>query len=41
VNGYYIEPVFTPVPGLVLLVGGGIWMALGIFVMTRMVKIDV
>jgi tight adherence protein B len=41
VNPDYIEPLFTTVPGLVLLVGGGLWMALGIFVMSRMVKIDV
>lgn len=41
VNPDYIEPLFTTVPGLVMLIGGGLWMALGIFVMTRMVKIDV
>lgn len=41
VNPEYIEPLFTTVPGMILLVGGGMWMALGIFVMTRMVKIDV
>ena len=41
VNAEYIEPLFTTVPGLILLVGGGLWMALGIFVMTRIVKIDV
>jgi tight adherence protein B len=41
VNGEYIKPLFTTVPGLILLIGGGLWMGLGIFVMTRMVKIDV
>ena len=41
VNGEYIKPLFTTTPGLILLVGGGLWMALGIFIMTRMVKIDV
>ena len=41
VNPEYIEPLFATLPGLILLVGGGLWMALGIFIMTRMVKIDV
>lgn len=41
VNAEYIKPLFTTTPGLIMLVGGGLWMALGIFIMTRMVKIDV
>jgi tight adherence protein B len=41
VNAEYIKPLFTTVPGIIMLVGGGLWMGLGIFVMTRMVKIDV
>lgn len=41
VNPGYIEPLFTTLPGLVMLIGGGIWMGLGIFIMTRMVKVDV
>lgn len=41
VNGDYIKPLFTTTPGLILLIGGGLWMALGIFIMTRMIKIDV
>ena len=41
VNADYIKPLFTTPIGLVLLIGGGLWMGLGIFIMTRMVKIDV
>jgi tight adherence protein B len=41
VNPEYIEPLFTTTPGLILLVAGGMLMALGVFVMSRMVKIDV
>ena len=41
VNGDYIKPLFTTPIGLALLIGGGLWMGLGIFIMTRMVKIDV
>jgi tight adherence protein B len=41
VNAEYIKPLFTTTTGLIMLVGGGLWMALGIFIMTRMVKIDV
>jgi tight adherence protein B len=41
VNPDYIEPLFTTLFGKVLLVTGGLWMGLGIFVMSRMVKIDV
>ena len=41
VNPDYIEPLFTTTPGLILLGVGGIMMAIGIFIMTRIVKIDV
>jgi len=41
VNPGYIAPLFTTTVGLTLLVGGGVMMALGIFIMFRMVKIDV
>ncbi len=41
VNGDYIKPLFTTTIGLVLLIGGALWMGLGIFIMTRMIKIDV
>lgn len=41
VNPDYIEPLFTTLAGNILLVFGGLWMALGIFIMTRIVKIDV
>ena len=41
VNPEYIEPLFNTLPGLVLLTAGGILMALGVFVMSRLVRIDV
>jgi tight adherence protein B len=41
VNAEYISPLFTTVPGLILLIGGGIFMGIGIFIMTRIIKIDV
>jgi tight adherence protein B len=41
VNGDYIRPLFTTAPGLILLAAGAAMMALGIWVMTRIVKIDV
>ena len=41
VNPEYIEPLFSTLPGRALLIAGAFWMGLGIFVMSRMVKIDV
>jgi tight adherence protein B len=41
VNPSYLSPLFTTTVGIVLLCGAGMMMALGIFIMTRMVKIDV
>jgi tight adherence protein B len=41
VNPGYLEPLFTTTFGIALSIGGLLWMLLGIFVMTRMVKIDV
>ena len=41
VNGEYLSPLFTTVPGLIMLIGGGVFMGLGIYVMTRIIKIDV
>ena len=41
VNPSYIRPLFTTTPGIVLLVAAGSFIALGIFIMSRMVKIDV
>ena len=41
VNPDYIEPLFTTTIGLVLLTAGGTLMGLGIWVMMRIVKIDV
>jgi tight adherence protein B len=41
VNPEYISPLFTTTPGLILLVGGGFFLGLGIYIMTRIIKIDV
>ncbi len=41
VNPDYVEPLFTTAPGIILTVVGGAMMAAGIWVMTRIVKIDV
>jgi tight adherence protein B len=41
VNPDYIKPLFTTTPGLAMLIFGGVLMGLGIFVMSRMIKIDV
>ncbi len=41
VNPEYVSLLFTRTVGLILLTLGGIFLALGIFIMTRMVKIDV
>jgi Flp pilus assembly protein TadB len=41
VNPEYIEPLFTTKPGIILLIGGGLFMGIGIYIMTRIIKIDV
>jgi tight adherence protein B len=41
VNPEYLKPLFTTTAGIVLLIGAGSMMGLGIFIMSRMVKIDV
>jgi tight adherence protein B len=41
VNTEYISVLFTTLPGLVLLIGGALFLGLGIFIMTRIIKIDV
>jgi tight adherence protein B len=41
VNPDYVEPLFSTTAGLALLAGGGTLMGLGIWVMTRIIKIDV
>jgi tight adherence protein B len=41
VNPEYINPLFTTTPGIILLVGGSIFLGLGIYIMTRIIKIDV
>jgi tight adherence protein B len=41
VNPEYISPLFTTRIGMLLLVIGASIIALGIFIMTRMIKIDV
>jgi Flp pilus assembly protein TadB len=41
VNPEYVAPLFTTMIGRILLLVGGTLMALGVFVMTRIVRIDV
>jgi tight adherence protein B len=41
VNAEYVEPLFTTLPGIILLIAGGSLMGLGIYIMSRLVKIDV
>jgi tight adherence protein B len=41
VNPEYIKPLFTTTRGLVLSGGGAFFVGLGIFIMSRMIKIDV
>jgi tight adherence protein B len=41
VNPDYIKPLFTTTMGQIMLIVGGALMAAGIFVMTRIVRIDV
>ena len=41
VNPEYVKPLFTTTTGIILLIAAGSMMAAGIFVMSRMVKIDV
>ena len=37
----YVAPLFTDVRGLIMLVGGALWLCLGIFWMSKLVKVDV
>jgi tight adherence protein B len=37
----YVMPLFTDARGLVLLIGGGLWLAVGAFWMSRLVRVEV
>lgn len=37
----YLDPLFTTKPGNFLLIASGVWMSMGVFVMSKMVKIKV
>lgn len=37
----YVSPLFTDVRGLIMLLGGALWLGVGIFWMSRMVKVEV
>ena len=37
----YVEPLFSDFRGLIMLVGGGLWLAVGVFWMSRLVKVEV
>ena len=41
VNPEYVKPLFSTTPGLVILAVGAMFMGLGIWIMSRIVKIDV
>lgn len=40
-NRDYVTPLFTDPRGLVLLVGGALWLGVGVFWMSRLVKVEV
>jgi tight adherence protein B len=40
-QGDYVTPLFTEPLGLVMLVGSGLWLSIGIFWMSRLVKVEV
>lgn len=40
-NWSYVSPLFTDPRGLVMLVGGALWLAVGVFWMSRLVKVEV
>jgi tight adherence protein B len=37
----YVEPLFTDVRGIIMLLGAGLWLGLGIFWMSKLVKVEV
>ncbi|CAN5615421.1 hypothetical protein BH11ACT8_BH11ACT8_06590 [soil metagenome] len=37
----YVEPLFTDVRGIIMLVGGALWLGVGVFWMSRLVKVEV
>lgn len=40
-NGDYVAPLFTDVRGIIMLAGGALWLGLGVFWMSRLIKVDV
>ncbi|WP_322936582.1 type II secretion system F family protein [Nocardioides bizhenqiangii] len=40
-NGEYVEPLFTEAIGIAILTGAGLWLGVGVFWMSRMVKVEV
>lgn len=40
-NRDYVMPLFTDVRGLIMLVGAGLWLLLGVFWMSRLVRVEV
>ncbi len=40
-NWDYVSPLFTDARGLVMLIGGALWLGVGVFWMTRLVKVEV
>ena len=40
-NWSYASPLFTDVRGLIMLIAGSLWLGVGVFWMSRLVKVDV
>ncbi|MBF4160563.1 type II secretion system F family protein [Nocardioides acrostichi] len=40
-NGSYVNPLFTDPRGLIMLFGGGLWLGVGAFWMSKLVKVEV
>jgi tight adherence protein B len=37
----YVSPLFTDLRGIIMLLGGTLWLGVGVFWMSRLVKVDV
>lgn len=37
----YVEPLFSDIRGIIMLVGGALWLGVGVFWMSRLVKVEV
>ncbi len=37
----YVSPLFTELMGLMMLIGGGVWLLVGVFWMAKLIKVEV